>query len=520
MAIIKTKFDRGVEGATNIVDSGTEGTRVATGTTAQRGSTQGQLRFNTTTGLAEYYTGTAFKSIDAPPTVSSISPTTSFTANEDITITGTGFASGATVKFIGNDGTEYTSPSVTVNSSTSITAQTPNTALTASNEPYDIKVTNPSNLTGLGIDLLDAGSSPTFSTASGSLGTVTEGASASFSVSATDPDSGQTVSYSVQSGSLPSGLSLNSSSGAITGTAPTVSADTTSSFTIRASAGGDTTDRAFSIVVENIPTMYDILNTNSLTGTGRNLAILVDPYDTNSYSGSGTSVTNLRGNTLATATTTLNNLSFGGSGAGAYWEATSGSGGRYMSFGNGMSGLTDNTSDAWAYCGWWRFPWEVDDTSNSNIGWIINDGDWSPYNQIGIRYGQGNGYRINSGNTPDFLNVGIPSATYTDKWIFLCAWARSSGGRYAGQGFATATNLTDHATDTTSFGTRTQNNTINMVIGSRPDSLSETIPQGTRLGPQVFFGGGGDSFVTTSESWSEARTLFETIFDATKGRYV
>ena len=43
----------------NITDTGTEGTKVATGTTAQRGSTQGQLRFNTTTGVAEIY-NTAF----------------------------------------------------------------------------------------------------------------------------------------------------------------------------------------------------------------------------------------------------------------------------------------------------------------------------------------------------------------------------------------------------------------------------------------------------------------------------
>ena len=125
MAQTKVRFDRAVEGATNIVDSGTEGTKVASGTSAQRGSTAGQFRFNSTLGLAEYYDGTNFKSIDSPPTVSSISPTTSFTANENITISGIGFASGATVKFVGNDGTEYTSPSVTVNSSTSITAQTP-----------------------------------------------------------------------------------------------------------------------------------------------------------------------------------------------------------------------------------------------------------------------------------------------------------------------------------------------------------------------------------------------------------
>ena len=45
----------------NISDQGTEGTKVATGTTAQRGSTQGQLRFNTTTNLAEYYTVQSLK---------------------------------------------------------------------------------------------------------------------------------------------------------------------------------------------------------------------------------------------------------------------------------------------------------------------------------------------------------------------------------------------------------------------------------------------------------------------------
>ena len=61
-------------GFVNISDTGTEGTKVASGTTAQRGSTAGQIRFNTTTGLAEYYTGSEFKSIDTPPTVTAVSP--------------------------------------------------------------------------------------------------------------------------------------------------------------------------------------------------------------------------------------------------------------------------------------------------------------------------------------------------------------------------------------------------------------------------------------------------------------
>ena len=73
--------------------------------------------------------------------------------------------------------------------------------------------------------------------------------SVSTSVSATGA-----TSYAVQSGSLPTGVSLNTSTGAITGI-PTGIADyntgTTYNFTIRASQEGNTTDRAFSMVVRS-----------------------------------------------------------------------------------------------------------------------------------------------------------------------------------------------------------------------------------------------------------------------------
>jgi hypothetical protein len=68
------------------------------------------------------------------------------------------------------------------------------------------------------------------------------------SVSATDPD-GDTVSYSETTSNLSgAGFSLNSSTGAITGTANSVSGDTTTSFTLRATANSKTTDRAFNII--------------------------------------------------------------------------------------------------------------------------------------------------------------------------------------------------------------------------------------------------------------------------------
>jgi hypothetical protein len=260
----------------NITDTGTEGTRVATGTTAQRGSTQGQLRFNTTTGLAEYYTGTEFKAIDSPPTIQSISPTTEPDANANIVITGSGFSSGATVKFVGNDGTEYSSPSVTYNSNTQLTATTPSSALPASNEPYDIKVTNVSGLSNTLADALDAGGVPAWNTASGQIGgTLFEGETINVSVSATDPD-GTTVTYSEVTSVLGSnGLSLNSSTGAITGTLPSVSSDTTISFTIRATSGNDSTDRAFNIVNKNNnPPVFNVASGS--------LGTLFDAYRTSS----------------------------------------------------------------------------------------------------------------------------------------------------------------------------------------------------------------------------------------------
>jgi hypothetical protein len=236
----------------NLEIAGTEGARLPVGTTAEReGSPKaGDQRFNSTTSLMEYYDGTQWKSIDAPPVVSSISPTTETDANADITISGSNFSSGATVKFIGNDGTEYNSPTVTVNSSTEIVAQTPATALTVANEPYDIQVTNNSGLSGTLADALDAGSAPTWTTASGNIGTIYEDeAISSLSIAATDAD-GQSVSITSSDFSI-TGVTLNSD-GTITGT-PNVndtyaSGGVTHTFDGIASDGTNTTTRTFNIL--------------------------------------------------------------------------------------------------------------------------------------------------------------------------------------------------------------------------------------------------------------------------------
>jgi len=248
--------------------TGTEAAKMPVGTTAQRANaTSGDIRFNSTISLMEYYDGTIWKAIDSPPVVSSISPTTESDASADITITGSNFQSGATVKFVGDDGTEYSSPSVTFNSSTEIVATTPATALTVANEPYDIVVSNPSGLSGTGADLLDAGGLPTFDTASGSIGTILDSTRSSYTLSAvtaTDPDN-DAITYALGSGdSLPAGLSLNSSTGAITGTATAVGSDTTTTFDIEATSQGETSTREFSITV-NAPVITSYTSTGSGT---------------------------------------------------------------------------------------------------------------------------------------------------------------------------------------------------------------------------------------------------------------
>lgn len=244
----------------DIVDTGNEGTKVATGTTAQRGSTQGQYRYNTTTGFFEGYNGTSFVALAPTPTVSSVSPSEIQSAaggNVDIVIQGTNFDSGTTCTFVANDGTTFNASSVALNSSIQITATVARSSFQNSKEPYDVRVTANSGLQATSEDAINVDNLPTWSTAAGSIGSGFEGESYSFTVTATDAD-GDTIAYSLQSGSLPSGGSLNSSTGVISGTHPSVSSDTTTTFTIRATAGSKTSDRQFSILTldptENIYT--------------------------------------------------------------------------------------------------------------------------------------------------------------------------------------------------------------------------------------------------------------------------
>jgi hypothetical protein len=265
--------------------TGTIGERISTGTTAERDTAfgAGTLRFNTQTSLMEYYTGVLWKSVDAPPTVTAITPTNVLTSqfpdsSTSITfaITGSLFSAGAIVTFIGTDGSIITADTVDVTSQSSITA-TVNQKVLFSNslDPYDVKVENVSGLFAVLDNQINVNQAVTFTNAAGSLGNFTnDGVSVSVSAGGTDPEGGAIV-YSVSSGTLPAWASLNSSTGLITGT--TSGSAATSTFTIAArDAASNVSLRQFSITTRvPVITTFNSPGTFSVPSTTTSVDVLV-----------------------------------------------------------------------------------------------------------------------------------------------------------------------------------------------------------------------------------------------------
>ena len=212
-------------------------------------ATTGQPYFNGEEKRLELYTSTGWQNIvsETPGVVSVSGNYNESVGSATLEITGTNFTAGAIASAIGTNGVEVNANSTTINSIVSITAVF--SGLSGAYEPYDIKVTNTSNLFGLLPDSLYINQSPVWQTPAGLLGTFDEQATITLSaLSGTDPES-STVTYSLANGSsLPSGLSLNSSTGVISGTLPNISSNTTYTFTINASDGVNATPRTFSII--------------------------------------------------------------------------------------------------------------------------------------------------------------------------------------------------------------------------------------------------------------------------------
>ena len=282
------------------------------GTTAQRPASPGtgMARFNTSTGAFEFYASDWVQISGLG--ITSVSPTSfSGASGTSFTITGSGFTAGTSVRFITNSGSIVTAATVTINNLNSIIATTPR-AFTVSEEPLDVQVVSPSGITVTLQDVIDCGGSPSWSTASGAIYSTSlyenELLVSNTALVATDPD-GSTVTYSVTSGSLPSGISL-SSSGVLTGTAPTLATDTTYNFTVTASDPAlNSTSRAFNIQVLNDTSLDYTSNLRLWMRAGYNGAtagVIATGTDTLSIPIKGTTSGTI--NTIGTVSRVVNTL--------------------------------------------------------------------------------------------------------------------------------------------------------------------------------------------------------------------
>ena len=193
------------------------------------------------------------------PAFTSVSPSNATsgdgTGNYTFTIAGTDMTSSASLK--NDSGSAINFDTVTLNSSTQITGVIAKSSLPAAGEPYDIVLTNANGTTATAANVINIDAAPAYNTAAGSLGSIADGnrSNVSITVDADDPESVGNVTYELQSGSLPAGLSgasvaVDGGVFRITGTANAQSSNTTSNFVLRAvDAASNTTSRAFAITV-------------------------------------------------------------------------------------------------------------------------------------------------------------------------------------------------------------------------------------------------------------------------------
>jgi hypothetical protein len=233
------------------------------------------------------------------PTITAISYTGNDTATNTagggtVTLTGTNFATGVNV-LVG----DVQVSQVSLVSSTQLTFIAPANSAGS----YILYVVNADGGVAISVPGIQYSGVPTWTTAAGSLGL----ADATTSFSTTLAATGDTpISYLLVSGALPSGLNLNTSTGVISGTTPSVSVSTTYNFTIRATdPQNQDTDRAFSLVVAPVVVgqqAYTTPGTYTWTapggvssvcvvcvggGGGANVSVVVKPGDDDEYYWSG-----------------------------------------------------------------------------------------------------------------------------------------------------------------------------------------------------------------------------------------
>ena len=200
----------------------------------------------TINGQAVALGGSVTIATESRPTFTSITPSTIENTQTTCVIAGGSFVSVPLVTAINNStGAQVVADEVAFNSASQITVK----FTLPVDGTYKLYIENPDGNAVQTNAVLTVSDAPAWQTSAGSLGSFGAGDTIStITITATNA-----TSFAVQSGSLPTGLSLNTGSGSatITGTVSSgITSDTLFSFTVRATdAEAQTADRAFTIQV-------------------------------------------------------------------------------------------------------------------------------------------------------------------------------------------------------------------------------------------------------------------------------
>ena len=183
---------------------------------------------------------------ETKPTITSISPSTIDNTESTITITGSNFISGTQVEFINTaTGIWYPASTITFNNSTSLTI----TITLSVDAQYRMRIENPDgNAVISSTNILTVSDAPTWTTASGSLGSFAGDFSGTLATVAATSDSA--VTFSEVGSNLATANVTLSSAGVLSTTdfGGSSTSPTTYNFTIKATdAEGQTADRSFSL---------------------------------------------------------------------------------------------------------------------------------------------------------------------------------------------------------------------------------------------------------------------------------
>ena len=188
--------------------------------------------------------------VTAPPRYISLTPASLPNQNATTAITGENFATDIEVTFTGTDSVARNAKVVTRNSSSSLTITRPD-SLSPNFSPYTVTLTNPgvptpsSSNAHRATNAITSGSNVVWVTST--INPMYFNQAFSQQLSATDADAGSTVTYSLASGSFPTGVSV-SSSGLVSGTPTSTTNGTYAPIIAATDSGGNVTNQSFSFL--------------------------------------------------------------------------------------------------------------------------------------------------------------------------------------------------------------------------------------------------------------------------------